>query len=70
MTTARDIPCDLALKLCNEIRAENKKRWFSIWRLQCLFCYRFAKGKAAKLCLASEAGCPQVNQRYKHQEHN
>ena len=70
MTTAKDIPRDTALKLCDEIRVENKQRWFSIWRLQCFFCYKFAKGDVEKLCISSEQGCPQVNKRYKlHQEH-
>lgn len=67
MTTGKDIPREIALKLCDEIRAENKRKWFSIWGLQCLGCYKFAKGDVEKLCLSSEQGCPQVNRRYKLQ---
>ena len=70
MLTGKDIPREVALNLCDEIRAENKRKWFSIWRLQCFFCYKFAKGDAEKLCLSSERGCAQVNKRYKlQQEH-
>jgi len=70
MTTGKDFPREVALKLCDEIRAENKQRWFSIWRLQCFFCYKWAKGDAEKLCLSSEQGCNLINKRYKlRQEH-
>ena len=70
MTTGKDIPREIALKLCDEIRSENKQRWFPIRRLQCFFCYKFAKGNVEKLCLSSEQGCIQVNKRYKlHQGH-
>ena len=70
MTRGKDIPRDIALKLCDEIRAGNKQRWFSIWKLQCFFCYKWAKGDKQKLCVFSEQGCPQVNKRYKlHKEH-
>ena len=68
MTTGKDIPREIALKLCDEIRAENKQRWFSIWRLQCFFCYKWAKGDAERMCLSSEQGCNQVNNRYKLRE--
>ena len=64
MTTGKDIPREIALKLCDEIRSENKQRWFSIWRLQCLFCYNLARGDTEKLCLSSEGGCHLVNKRY------
>ena len=70
MTTGKDIPREIALKLCDEIRAENKRNRFSIWRLQCFFCYKWAKGNKEKLCLSSEEGCNQVTKRYKlHQGH-
>ena len=74
MSTGKDIPPEVALKLCDEIQAEHKQRrwfsWFSIWRLNCWGCYKWAKGDVEKLCLSSEGGCAQVNNRYKlHQEH-
>ena len=65
-----EIPRELALKLCDEIRAENQRKWFSIWRLQCWGCYKWAKGDAEKMCLSSEGGCNLINNRYKlHEEH-
>ena len=72
MTKNEEIPREIALKLCNEIRGEHKQRgglsWFSIWRFQRFFCYRFAKGDVAKLCISNEQGCPQVNKRYELHE--
>ena len=65
MTTGKDIPREVALKLCNEIRAENKQKWFSLGRLQCWGCYKWAKGDAERMCRSSERGCNQVNNRYK-----
>ena len=69
MAAGKDILREIALKLCNEIRGEHKQRgglsWFSIWRFQCFFCYRFAKGDVAKLCISNEQGCPQVNKRHR-----
>ena len=70
MTTGKDIPPNIALKLCDEIRAENKRKLFSIGRLQCWGCYKFAKGNSEKMCISSEQGCNQVNSRYKlHESH-
>ena len=70
MATGKDIPREVALKLCDETRAENKQKWFSIGRLQCWGCYKWAKGNVEKLCLSSEGGCNQVNKRYKlHERH-
>jgi len=56
------------LKPCDEIRAENKRKWFPIWRVRCFFCYQFARGDVERLCVSSERGCPQVNKRYKLHE--
>jgi hypothetical protein len=68
MTKGMDIPREVALKLCEEIRAENKGRWFSLGRLQCWGCYTWAKGDQEKLCLSSKEGCNLVNKRYKLQQ--
>ena len=68
MTTGKDIPTEIALKLCDEIRAENKHKPFSIGRLQCWGCYKWAKRDTEKLCLSSEGGCSLVNKRYKLQK--
>ena len=65
MTTGKDIPRETAIKLCDEIRAENERKRFSFEKLQCWGCYKWAKGDVEKLCLASEGGCNLVNNRYK-----
>jgi hypothetical protein len=65
MTTGKDIPREVAMKLCDEIRAENKRKRFSIGRLQCWGCYQWARGDTEKLCLSSKEGCNLVNNRYK-----
>ena len=70
MTTGKDIPREIAIKLCDEIQAENKKKLFSLGKLQCRSCYKWAKGDREKMCLSSKEGCNQVNKRYKLlQEH-
>ncbi len=68
MSTGKDIPREAALKLCEEIRAENKGKWFSLGGLQCFFCYRSARGNPEKLCLSSKEGCNLVNKRHKLQQ--
>ncbi len=68
MTTGKDIPHEVTLKLCNEIRAENKRKRFSVSKLQCWGCYKFTKGDTAKMCLSSKQGCNLVNSRYLHKE--
>jgi len=65
--TAKEIPPEVAIKLCNEIQAENKRKRFSTARLQCWGCCKYAKGDVEKMCLSSEQGCPQVNKRYRFQ---
>jgi hypothetical protein len=62
-----EIPRETALKFCREIREENLSRRFSMARMQCWGCTRYAKGDPNKLCLASQAGnrgCSLVNKRY------
>jgi hypothetical protein len=62
-----EIPRDTALKLCAEIREENLSQRFSLARIQCWGCTRYAKGDPDKLCLTSQAGnrgCNPVNKRY------
>ena len=68
MSPGKDIPREVALRLCDEIRAENKQHWFSLGKLQCFFCYKYARGDVEKLCLSSEGGCNLVNKRYKRQQ--
>ena len=61
-----EIPRETALKLCAEIREENRQR-FILARVQCWGCTRYAKGDPDRMCLTSQAGnrgCNLVNKRY------
>ena len=58
---------ETALKLCAEIREENRSKRFSLSRVQCWGCTRYAKGDPDKMCFTSQAGnrgCNLVNKRY------
>ena len=66
--TAKEIPLEVAIKLCNEIQAENKRKGFSTGRLQCWGCCKYAKGDVAKMCLSGKQGCTLVNKRYRSQK--
>ena len=66
--TTQEIPREIAIKLCNEIQAENKRKRFSLRRLQCWGCYKFARGDAERMCLSSEGGCSLINKRYRPQK--
>lgn len=69
MTAGKDIPLEVAVKFCDEIRAAHKQRgwfsWFSIEGLNCWGCYKFSKGDLEKMFLSSEGSYAQVNKRYK-----
>ena len=61
------IPRDVAVQLCNEIREENRGKWYSFARWQCCGCTKFAKGDPDKICLSNKEGyrgCILVNKRY------
>jgi hypothetical protein len=63
----KSISKDEALRLCETIRRENEAKRISLWKIQCVFCQRFAGGDPGKLCYAANErnrGCPQVNKRY------
>jgi hypothetical protein len=60
------VPWETALKLCEEIRAENKRKAFfflSFRALQCRGCETFSGGDPAKMCIAG--GCDLVNAKYR-----
>lgn len=66
-----EISREIALKLCEEVRAENKHKLFSIGKIQCYFCWKFGRKKNEKgeivihnIC-AFNNGCHQVNKLYK-----
>jgi len=68
MTTGKDIPCELAIRLCDKIQTENKKKWSSVGKLQCWDCYKFSKRDVKKMCLSSNNGCNLINERYNSQK--
>jgi len=62
-----EIPRETALKLCAEIRQENRGKRFSATRMQCWGCTRYAKGNPVKMCLSNREGsrgCNLVDKRY------
>lgn len=64
------IPREVALTICEEIRAEHREQLVSLAKLQCWGCTTFAKGAAEKMRLSSQPGyrgCALVNQRYDQQ---
>lgn len=60
------IPRETALRLCEEIRAENRGRWWTVNGMWCWGCARFS-GEPDRRCWANapgNRGCAQVNARY------
>jgi len=57
------IPRELALKLCGEIRQENRHVWYTFAAGQCWGCMTFTKGDPAKMC-GGVVGCNLVMARY------
>ncbi len=59
------IPEDVAVRLCDEIQAENLKKWaFSYKRMWCWGCRTFTKGRPDKMCFVNapgNRGCDQIN---------
>jgi rRNA maturation endonuclease Nob1 len=57
------IPREVALRLCEEIRKEKARKWFS----QCWGCVRFTKNDPTKMCFSGQPdnrGCHHVNELY------
>lgn len=58
---------EVALQLCEEVRRENRNKWFSAARWQCWGCVTFTKGNSDKMCLKTPEGyrgCALINRRY------
>ena len=61
------IPRETALRLCQEIRQDNRGKWYTFNGLWCWGCSTFSRGNPDKLCFASKAdcrGCGQFNARF------
>ena len=67
---AEAIPIEVAIKLCNQIRQENRGKWSTAAAWQCRGCVMFSRGDLAKMCLANRPGyrgCSLVNARFVRQ---
>jgi hypothetical protein len=65
----RKIDREIALKLCEEIRNKNKKKFISFNKWWCHFCYKFSNTEEKitnRCCLNDEnnRGCSQVNKKF------
>ena len=61
------IPKDVAFRLCEEIREENRGKWYRWTAWMCWGCTTFTKGDVHKMCVGSQPscrGCVQVNARF------
>jgi hypothetical protein len=67
MTETNAIPRQVAARLCEQIRNEQRGRWYTFNGLWCWGCATFTGGDVDKRCWASSPehrGCAQVNARY------
>ena len=65
-----DIPEDVALNLCAEIRQQYQGKWWTFAGLQCMGCTTSTKGDVTKMCVSNAPGyrgCGLVNTRYDRQ---
>lgn len=65
-----EIPEEIALQLCNEIRQQYKGKWWSLAEMQCMGCNAATKGDMTKRCISNAPGyrgCNLVNVRYDRQ---
>jgi hypothetical protein len=65
-----DIPKDLAIQLCTEIRQQYKGKWWTFTGMQCIGCTASTKGDVTKMCVSNAPGfqgCNLVNARYDRQ---
>lgn len=63
----RAIPKDVALRLCEEIRNENKGKLIGFGAMQCWGCLHFSNGDLEKMCISGKPGnrgCNLINTRY------
>ena len=65
------IPKDVAFRLCEKIREENRGKWYRWTAWMCWGCTTFCKGDMNKRCVGnqpSHRGCVQVNARFERQQ--
>ena len=65
--TKIEIPRDIALLLCTEIRQQYQGKWWTLAGMQCMGCTAASRGDLAKMCVSNasgDRGCNLVNARY------
>ncbi len=63
------IPTKLAQRLCEEIRREKMRRWYTFKGLTCWKCYKLSRGSIKKMHLSRKPGnrgCALINLQYDH----
>jgi len=61
------IPKDIALRICEQIQEDRKKKIYSVGELQCIACLKSAKGDPNKMCFTGRLdnrGCEFINKRF------
>ncbi len=64
------IPQEQAVSICEEIRRENRGKWYTVNGMWCWGCTTFTKNDPSKRCFTSQPdyrGCAQVNKRFDNQ---
>jgi hypothetical protein len=56
-----NIPVDEAIKICQEVYEQNRKKWLSLRALQCGGCISISNGDIKKMCMSSPGGCDIIN---------
>lgn len=67
MKEVQSITKEKAFILCDEIRKENRKKWWYLQGYQCWGCFKFSGGDYQKMCLCNGSeytGCYMINTRY------
>lgn len=70
MEKANAIPQDVAQQLCQEIREDNRGKWYRWTAWWCWGCETFCQNDPDKMCFSNHPdyrGCAQVNARYDQQ---
>lgn len=63
----KEIPKDMALKLCSQIQQQYHGKWWTLAGMQCMGCTAASKGDLTKMCVGNAPGfrgCNLVNKVY------
>lgn len=61
------IPKKLAQRICEEIRLEKRRKWYTYEGFTCWKCYKFSRGSIGKLHFSKKPGnrgCDLVNRKF------